>query len=157
MMCVRLPDGRVGARIKGWSRPIRDDVQDKTPHGTLDLERGLVVSCNAYFAQLGSYDVGAQALLDTANLLGIAAASPIIDNASTTRTYQPQEPFNIPTLPKALERAKLRWTTYTDPGFSYFSKIKELKGSPHIQRWTKFDTDVAAGQLPNVSWMYAPR
>ena len=36
----------------------------------------MVVSCNAYFAQLGTYDVGAQALLDTANLLGIAAASP---------------------------------------------------------------------------------
>ena len=31
----------------------------RSPHGTLDLERGLVVSCNAYFAQLGTYDVGA--------------------------------------------------------------------------------------------------
>ena len=74
--CTRLPDGRVGNFLKGQKRPIRDDVQDKAPHGTLDLERGLVVSCNAYFAQLGTYDVGAQALLDTANLLGIAAASP---------------------------------------------------------------------------------
>lgn len=106
--------------------------------------------CDNYFTEMTSQS-------EPNHLMLIAAASPIIDNASTTRTYQPQEPFNIPTLPKALERAKLRWTTYTDPGFSYFSKIKELKGSPHIQRWTKFDTDVAAGQLPNVSWMYAPR
>ena len=73
---MRLPDGRVGNFLKGSKRPIRDDVQDKTPHGTLDLERGLVVSCNAYFAQLGTYDVGADALHDTATLLGIAAASP---------------------------------------------------------------------------------
>ena len=24
--CARLPDGRVGARINGWNRPVRDDV-----------------------------------------------------------------------------------------------------------------------------------
>jgi cell division protein FtsW (lipid II flippase) len=74
--CERLPDGRVGNFLKGSKRPIRDDVQDKNPHGTLDLEHGLIVSCNAYFAQLGAYDVGADALHDTAALLGIAAASP---------------------------------------------------------------------------------
>ncbi|MEO8368531.1 MAG: FtsW/RodA/SpoVE family cell cycle protein [Candidatus Solibacter sp.] len=74
--CERLPDGRVGAFMKGSKRPIRDDVQDKSPHGTLDLEHGLMVSCNAYFAQLGTYDVGAEALHDTAMLLGIAASSP---------------------------------------------------------------------------------
>jgi hypothetical protein len=43
-----------------------------------------------------------------------------------------------------------------DPGFSYFKKIEELKGSPNILPWTRFDIDVAAGKLPNVSWMYAP-
>ena len=26
--CARLPDGRVGARINGWNRPVRDDVMD---------------------------------------------------------------------------------------------------------------------------------
>lgn len=74
--CIRLPDGRVGNYIKGSRRPIRDDIQDKNPHGTLDLEHGLVVSCNAYFAQLGAYDVGAPELFETARLLGIAAATP---------------------------------------------------------------------------------
>jgi cell division protein FtsI/penicillin-binding protein 2 len=74
--CIRLPDGRVGNTIRGSSRPIRDDVLDKNPHGTLDMEHALMVSCNAYFAQLGTYDIGAQTLFDTANLLGIAVASP---------------------------------------------------------------------------------
>ncbi len=74
--CIRLPDGRVGNYIKGSKRPIRDDIQDTVPHGTEDMEHGLIVSCNAYFAQLGTYDVGAKSLLDTANLLGITAASP---------------------------------------------------------------------------------
>jgi cell division protein FtsW (lipid II flippase) len=53
-VCARLSDGRVGAQIPGHARPIRDDVKDKTPHGLTDMHRGLVVSCNAYFAQLAA-------------------------------------------------------------------------------------------------------
>ena len=89
--CIRLPDNRVGNFMKGSKRPIRDDVQDQSPHGTLNMERGLVVSCNAYFAQLGTYDVGAQALLDTANLLGIAASSP--NTAAELKKSLPQSSY----------------------------------------------------------------
>uniref|UniRef100_Q01PJ1 Penicillin-binding protein, transpeptidase n=1 Tax=Solibacter usitatus (strain Ellin6076) TaxID=234267 RepID=Q01PJ1_SOLUE len=89
--CERLPDGRVGNYIKGSKRPIRDDVQDKNPHGTLDLEHGLIVSCNAYFAQLGTYDVGADALHETATMLGIAAASP--DTAGELKKSLPQSSY----------------------------------------------------------------
>ena len=74
--CIRLPDNRVGAYLRGSNRPIRDDIRDATPHGTIEMERAIVVSCNAYFAQLGTYDVGAAKLLEVANLFGIAAASP---------------------------------------------------------------------------------
>ena len=105
--------------------------------------------CDNYFTEVASQS-------EPNHLMLIAASSPIIDNANKNRTYQPQEPFNIPTLPKALEKAKLTWATYGDPGFSYFKRIIELKSSKNIVPWTKFDTDVAAGQLPNVSWVYAP-
>src|SRR5713101_7297230 len=105
--------------------------------------------CDNYFTEVASQS-------EPNHLMLVAAASPIIDNANKSRTYQPQEPFNIPTLPKALENAKLTWATYGDPGFSYFQKIVELKGSKNILPWTKFDTDAAAGTLPNVSWVYAP-
>jgi cell division protein FtsI/penicillin-binding protein 2 len=74
--CIRLPDGRVGNYLKGVQRPIRDDVQDTNPHGEVNMERGVIVSCNAYFAQLATYDVGADALFDTASRLGITVASP---------------------------------------------------------------------------------
>ena len=70
--CQGLGDGRVGTVIPGWRRPIRDDVGDHA-HGTLNMANAIAVSCNAYFAQLGVYNVGAQALHDTANLLGIPA------------------------------------------------------------------------------------
>jgi len=89
--CIRLPDGRQGNYMKGSKRPIRDDVEDKNPHGTVDMERGVVVSCNAYFAQLGTYDVGAEALLDAANLLGIAVASP--GTAAQLRKSLPQSSY----------------------------------------------------------------
>ena len=67
-MCVRLPDGRVGASIAGWSQPISDDVLDTHPHGTIDMHEGFVHSCNAYFAQL-AVRLGSQPLLDAANRL----------------------------------------------------------------------------------------
>jgi cell division protein FtsW (lipid II flippase) len=89
--CVRLPDGRVGNFIKGSKRPIRDDTQDSAPHGTLDMERGIIVSCNAYFAQLGTYDVGADPLLATANMLGISVASPA--TAAELRKTLPQSSY----------------------------------------------------------------
>ena len=83
--CKRLPDGRTGNFIKGWQHPIHDDIKDTVPHGNISMHAGLVVSCNAYFAQLGTYAVGAEALLDTANHLGISVANP-----STVQTLQRQ-------------------------------------------------------------------
>jgi len=89
--CIRLPDGRVGNYVKGWKRPIRDDVQDQSPHGTLDLEHGIVVSCNAYFAQLGTYDVGADALLEAVGILGISTAVP--NTAAQLKKLLPQSSY----------------------------------------------------------------
>lgn len=75
-LCQTLPDGRVGNRVRGWGRPIRDDPTDRVPHGDVDLEKGIVISCNAFFAQLGTYAVGPEPLLETAKAFGISVASP---------------------------------------------------------------------------------
>ncbi len=72
--CRRLSDGRAGAIIPGWRRPIRDDIGDRV-HGSLDMMQAITVSCNAYFAQLGVHAVGAKPLHDTAEALGIDAGS----------------------------------------------------------------------------------
>jgi peptidoglycan glycosyltransferase len=85
--CKRLPDGRTGNFIRGWQHPIHDDIKDTVPHGDISMHAGLVVSCNAYFAQLGTYAVGAEALLDTANHLGISVANP-----STAQRLQSELP-----------------------------------------------------------------
>jgi cell division protein FtsI/penicillin-binding protein 2/cell division protein FtsW (lipid II flippase) len=70
--CRGLGNGRSGTVIPGWRRPIRDDIGDHA-HGTLDMARAIRVSCNAYFAQLGVFKVGAKALQETAGILGISA------------------------------------------------------------------------------------
>ncbi len=72
--CKLLPGGRAGNQVNG--RTIHDDPTVTSPHGTVDLDKGLRHSCNAYFAQLAAYSVGGQALLDTAQLFGIAVARP---------------------------------------------------------------------------------
>ena len=87
--CIRLPDGRVGNYV--GKREIRDDVKDKEPHGTLDMRKGIVVSCNAYFAQLGANAVGADALYDTATKLGIAVAHP--NTAKQLKEYLAQASY----------------------------------------------------------------
>jgi cell division protein FtsI/penicillin-binding protein 2/cell division protein FtsW (lipid II flippase) len=69
--CQRLPGGRVGITIPGWRRAIKDDIGDRA-HGSLDMERAIAVSCNAYFAQLGVYDVGSKPLAEMAEQLGIS-------------------------------------------------------------------------------------
>jgi cell division protein FtsI/penicillin-binding protein 2 len=74
-LCRTLPDGRAGNVIAGWNRPIKDDIGDHA-HGTLDMERAIAVSCNAYFAQLGVHDVGSKALAETAAQMGISTGEP---------------------------------------------------------------------------------
>jgi len=86
--CARLADGRVGARINGWNRPVRDDVRDANPHGTIDVHGGFVHSCNAYFAQL-AVKLGSQPLLDTASRLGISL-TPEADVVARVRKTLPQ-------------------------------------------------------------------
>jgi cell division protein FtsI/penicillin-binding protein 2 len=70
--CRNVGGGRAGTEIPGWRRMIRDDIGDH-PHGTLTMGKAITVSCNAYFAQLGVNDVGAQRLSDTAQLMDIPA------------------------------------------------------------------------------------
>jgi len=85
--CVRLPDGRVGGRVRGAADPVRDDPLDHTPHGLVDLHRGLVVSCNAYFSNLANL-IGPQILSEVAGEAQIAAArAPAAQNLRRTLPF----------------------------------------------------------------------
>ena len=86
--CVRLPDGRVGDTVDGWKRPIRDDVLDTHPHGTVDMHGALVHSCNAYFAHL-AVKLGPEPLVDAGKRLGIAL-TPAANAGRRVRDTLPQ-------------------------------------------------------------------
>ena len=104
--------------------------------------------CDNYFTEVASQSAPNHLML-------LAAASPLIDDPSPSRTYQPNPPFDLPSLPAALQAAGLTWKSYCNPT-NYPSYIKALKGSKNIVRQPQFDKDVAAGTLPNVSWLYGP-
>jgi len=104
--------------------------------------------CDNYFTEVASQS-------EPNHLMLIAAASPLIDNSTANRTYQPQPPFDIPSLPASLAKAGLTWGAYA-PSFNFFKHIKALVGSPNIKTPAQFDADVTAGKLPNVTWLYAP-
>lgn len=89
--CEALGDGRVGHKVPGYGRAIRDDVQDRSPHGRVNMENGVVHSCNAYFAQLGTLGVGPQSLLSTAEMMGIEVAKP--NTAQQLRDALPQASY----------------------------------------------------------------
>jgi peptidoglycan glycosyltransferase len=89
-MCRLLPDGRIGHRLSGWTRPIRDDELDTVPHGAVNLQSGMEKSCNAYFAQL-AMRVGAPALHETGRLFEIALAQP--DTVPRLRDQLPQAAY----------------------------------------------------------------
>ena len=105
--------------------------------------------CDNYFTEVASQS-------EPNYLMTIAADSPIIDNAAPNRNYQPQPPFDIPSLPQSLEKAGLTWKNYAFQASNFFSHIKALENSANLVDWEQFDTDVAAGMLPHVSWLFAP-
>ncbi|HEX5731526.1 MAG TPA: FtsW/RodA/SpoVE family cell cycle protein [Blastocatellia bacterium] len=89
--CVSLGGGRVGNTVRGWGAPVRDDISDRSPHGAVNLQQGIVVSCNAFFAQLGTYAVGPESLMQTASLFGISTANP--DTAEQLAKFIPQSAY----------------------------------------------------------------
>ena len=103
-MCSRLDDGRVGAHIPGWSRPIRDDVLQTRPHGRIAMHDALVHSCNAYFAQL-AVRLGPGPILETAAQLGIAVAP--FNSGQALRSRLPQAGYgqgNVVATPLRMAR-----------------------------------------------------
>ncbi len=113
----------------------------------------------AYFAYARQFTLCDNYFSDVAgpstpnHLMVIAADSPVINNISTHNKSQPQPPYDLPSLPDSLNTAGLSWRHYGGYAFDY---ITNLKGSSNGRTSEQFATDAAAGDLPAVSWVYAP-
>jgi hypothetical protein len=75
--CEPIEPRRVGKvfRYEGRRYTIRDFPGDP-PHGDPGMKEALVVSCNAYFAQLGAFEIGPEQFRQTAGLFGISVDAP---------------------------------------------------------------------------------
>ena len=130
--CERLPDGRIGAEVRGLGRPIRDDVLDHEPHGMVDLRRGLVVSCNAYFARLAMH-MGAEPLARTASTANIQAAmEPVIDRLTRTLPYAGYGQGEV--LARPIRMARVAAAIAGDGTIRDASLVKDA-ASPTAVRW----------------------
>jgi phospholipase C len=130
-------------------------------HGGLRLQYGKSVIA-AYWAYAQQYSLCDNYFTDVASqsepnhLHLIAADSPIIDNSTQARRYQPMPPYHLPNLPATLEVAGRTWRNYADARSSYFTHIVGLINHPWNVPAANFDIDAAGGKLPSVSWLYAP-
>lgn len=102
--------------------------------------------CDAYYTDVAGPSTPNHLML-------IAAASPIINNPHRSDPPQLHPPFNLPSLPALLKSAGLTWGNYGGYAFQY---ITALRADPANHTSAQFAVDAAAGNLPTVSWVYAP-
>jgi len=98
--------------------------------------------CDNYFTDVGGPSTPNHLML-------IAADSPIVDNPSHYRLPKNVK-FAIPSLPAQLEAAGRTWRNYNGYAFDFIQGLSGKKAP-----WQQFATDAAAGNLPDVSWVYA--
>jgi phospholipase C len=105
--------------------------------------------CDQYFTDVGSES-------EPNHLFLIAGDSPVIDNSSASRTFQPSPPYDLQSLPAVLQQSGRQWRNYADTNSSYFTHIKALQGNAWNVPAGQFDTDLKSGFLPDVAWLYPP-
>jgi phospholipase C len=103
--------------------------------------------CDRYFTEVAGPSTPNHLML-------IAADSPIINNPHYRDPIKIQPPFDLPSLPANLEKARLTWRNYGGYAQGY---ITALKGKPNNVTANQFAVDAAAGSLPTVSWLYGPK
>ena len=83
------------------------------------------------------------------HLMLLAADSPVIDNPPHRN---PPAIQIAASLPRSLERARLTWRSYGGYAIDYMAGV--------TSKWKltsdRFAPDASSGQLPTVSWVYAP-
>jgi cell division protein FtsW (lipid II flippase) len=148
--CGRLPDGRVGTRISGWTRPVRDDVLDTHPHGTIDMRDGLVHSCNAYFAQL-AVTLGPAPLATLASRSKISL-TPYGGSVQRVRDALPQigygqaqvvaSPLRMAALAGAVAADGLLRAPYVEEDSTRISKVESIVDPAAARRLGSYMRDV---------------
>src|SRR6266852_5012071 len=101
--------------------------------------------CDNYFSEVAGPSTPNHLML-------ICADAPVINNPAHHYRPAPSDSYELASLPRRLETARLSWGNYGGYAFHY---VKELAGHPGNHTSDLFAHHAAAGQLPSVSWVYA--
>ncbi len=138
------PDHRHGAWLTRETTAVRRQFVEADIPAYFDYARRFTL-CDNYFTDVAGPSTPNHLML-------IAAASPIIDNPHRYRLAPGTPLFDLPSLPGRLEKSGLTWRNYGGYAFDF---ITELHGKPKLPP-ERFAADASAGDLPSVSWVYAP-
>jgi phospholipase C len=141
---VKDPDHRHGAWLTRHQTAVRLQFNEQDIPAYFSYARQFVL-CDNYFTDVAGPSTPNHLML-------IAADSPLIDNPPRYRLPVGAPLFKLPSLPISLEKTKLTWANYGGYAFGF---IQDLQGRPSLPP-EQFKTDAAAGNLPAVSWVYAP-
>jgi phospholipase C len=117
------------------------------------------VDIPSYFAYAEQFTLCDQYFTEVAgpstpnHLMLIAADSPLINNPHYRDPIDLQPPFDLPSLPASLENAGFQWRNYGGYAFHFISSLRRHRASVQPEQ---FVLDAKAGNLPAVSWVYAP-
>jgi peptidoglycan glycosyltransferase len=98
---------------------------DRVPHGTVDLHKGIVVSCNAYFAQLAQrlgprplFDAASMFQIDVARDPGAAGLQPTLPHAAYGQGQVLASPLKMARVSASIASGgtivPVRWTASDD-------------------------------------------
>ena len=133
------PDHRHGAWLTRKTTAVRQQFVEADIPAYFAYARQFTL-CDHYFTEVAGPS-------GPNHLMLVAADSPFIDNPRSN------DPTRLSTsLPASLEQKGLTWGEY---GGYYFQFITGINSSRKFTS-NKFAVDAAAGNLPNVSWVYAP-
>jgi phospholipase C len=152
--------GANGAKLPRSSNPPAKDSPHThaawlTRQTTAVREQFVEQDIPAYFSYARKFSLCDNYYTDVAgpstpnHLMLLCADSPIIDNPSRR---SPQPIKLTPSLPKSLEQSRLTWRSYGGYAIDYLQGIN----SKWKLKSDQFRLDATAGQLPEVSWVYAP-
>jgi phospholipase C len=85
------------------------------------------------------------------HLLILGGQSPTLKNPSRTG---PQPVWNLPSLPGLADEHSVEWKLYAASGNYPAAFYEQLQGSPNIRSTTEFVSDVDAGELPTLAFLY---
>jgi phospholipase C len=138
------PDHRHPAWMHRDTVAIRAQFTEKDIPAYFEYARQFTL-CDRYFTDIAGPS-------SPNHLMLIAGDSPIIANPPRYRLPQGTGTFDIPSLPARLDQAGKTWRNYNGYAFDF---ITGLRGRNKFLPG-QFASDAAAGDLPTVSWVYAP-